>query len=1026
MTSTTTVRMPVADALLAGAPRTLGALAAAATGCGWGVMVERDATADAWTLVVATPSDSRTGRYTWRAGKWATASHGYRETVTWYRSGMESLPGAAVETVVEEVKVPVGDVSAETRAEAEAGVVAARAALDAVKAGQKAEEALAEARKCADAAGGFQHSAETAQEAAEAARTWAEADAEADQAEADAKGAAEAVVECKRAFQRAQRAANECRKYAEAATGALYETEADRAFDRAKDARETARESLDAAEEAAEAAKEAAEAARETADDECMRCGEWLCACREIMCAMLARYGSGAARTVDPEAVRIGELIMSDAEELHAAGQLMLCGEWAEAEEAIERAEEGPAEAEAEAEARRAAVRAAEAAVEPAAPVATCDGRTARQWAEEAEGHAYRAAEAYELTVTAVRHRTNIYDAMPVERLDETEGKRVRAALARVARRSRTAYDLEISARRDWWDGAEITDPARARDCAERARVLADGCESDARTVAEAFAWAEAEAAAAAELQRAEWSLADAEERYEAARRPNAWIGAQGVDRRIGETNALRLVWIARQALAAVNGAPFIAYPTLTDRGTVKGWSVGYCTVSRYAGTAVRIVDTSTDQDRAEMIAEAKNREHAARVLCERMAGELGIMRALMDDARHMDTKVPGARYRQARTALETAEELHDRAARERGTEAADRIAPVADKVRALGATVAEYARDREEWARNQRAAEAARAEAAPVSAPTEAAVEEAPRYRFGRRDAEGRYPVSVDGAPVGHVYRTRRTWCALGLDETRRTDHTSRAEAAARLVGLVDVRAAAEADTARRLRACTVAPEGWRVATWDAVGPGDVVRTPGRCVPVRGGFGDGGPLSPETWGAPVTLTGVERLDNGCVVARGREGDAPGWAGMGVLLSTPAYAEIGLLVPVADVPAAVETAAETAVEEVPAAARPGAAGSVGAPLSRLPRGGRGRGVRAGHSTRQGTARQGARQGTRQAPGRAGRPLQAYGERGPPPVSGRWAGCRRFPENLTRTLQKRQKGRGSARGFVRELDRDAPR
>ncbi|MFD7688725.1 hypothetical protein, partial [Streptomyces sp. NPDC059781] len=931
MTSTS-APMPVADALSAGAPRTLGALAAAATGCGWGVMVERDATADAWTLVVATPSDSRTGRYTWRAGKWATAGRGYRETVAWYRSGMESLPGAAVETAAEEVKVPAGDVSAETLAEAEAGVTAARAALDAVKAGQKAEEALAEARKHADAAGGFQHSAETAQEAAEAARTWAEADAEADQAEADAKGAAEAVAECKRAFQRAQRAANECRKYAEAATGALYETEADRAYDRAKDARETARECLGTAEEAAEAAKEAAEAAREAADDECMKCGEWLCACREIMCAMLARYGSGAARTVDPEAVRIGELIMSDEEELRAAGQLMLCGEWAEAEEAIERAEEGPAEA----EERRAAVRAAEAAVEPAAPVATCDGRTARQWAEEAERHASRAAEAYELTVTAVRHRTNFYESMPVERLDETEGARVRAAFARIDRRSRTAYNLELSARRDWWDGAEITDPVRARDCAERARVLADGCEADARTVAEAFAWAEAEEAAAAELQRAEWSLADAEERYEAARRPNAWIGAQGVDRRIGETNALRLVWIARQALAAVNGAPFIAYPTLTDRGTVKGWSVGYCTVSRYAGTSVRIVDTSADQWRAEAIAEAKNREHAARVLCERMAGELVIMRALMDDARHADTRVPGGRYRQARTALETAEELHDRAARERGTEAADRIAPVADRVRALSATVAEYARDREEWARNQRAAEAARAEAAPVPAAAEAAVEEAeaavpaaaeeaPRYRFGRRDAEGRYPVSVDGAPVGHVYRTRRTWWALGLDERRPTDHTSRAEAAARLVALVDVRAAAEADVTRRMRARTVAPRGWRFTTWDAVESGDVVRTPGRCVPVRGGFGDGGPLSPETWGAPVTLTGVERLDNGCVVARGREGDAPGWGGTGVLLSTPAYAEIGLLVPDAEAEEEVPAAAEAAVEEVPAGARPAAA-----------------------------------------------------------------------------------------------------
>ncbi|WP_281945586.1 hypothetical protein, partial [Streptomyces olivaceus] len=653
--------------------------------------------------------------------------------------------------------------------------------------------------------------------------------------------------------------------------------------------------------------------------------------------------------------------------------------------EAIERAEEGPAEA----EERRAAVRAAEAAVEPAAPVATCDGRTARQWAEEAERHASRAAEAYELTVTAVRHRTNFYESMPVERLDETEGARVRAAFARIDRRSRTAYNLELSARRDWWDGAEITDPVRARDCAERARVLADGCEADARTVAEAFAWAEAEEAAAAELQRAEWSLADAEERYEAARRPNAWIGAQGVDRRIGETNALRLVWIARQALAAVNGAPFIAYPTLTDRGTVKGWSVGYCTVSRYAGTSVRIVDTSADQWRAEAIAEAKNREHAARVLCERMAGELVIMRALMDDARHADTRVPGGRYRQARTALETAEELHDRAARERGTEAADRIAPVADRVRALSATVAEYARDREEWARNQRAAEAASVPAAVEEAEeaVPAAAEEAPRYRFGRRDAEGRYPVSVDGAPVGHVYRTRRTWWALGLDERRPTDHTSRAEAAARLVALVDVRTAAEADVTRRMRARTVAPRGWRFTTWDAVESGDVVRTPGRCVPVRGGFGDGGPLSPETWGAPVTLTGVERLDNGCVVARGREGDAPGWGGTGVLLSTPAYAEIGLLVPDAEAEEAVPAGAEevpAGAEAVPAGARPAAGAPVGAPLSRLPRGGRVGGVRAGHTTRQGATRQGARQGTRQAPGRAGRSLPGRRERGPPP------------------------------------------
>ncbi|MEU6467433.1 hypothetical protein [Streptomyces sp. NPDC046976] len=275
------------------------------------------------------------------------------------------------------------------------------------------------------------------------------------------------------------------------------------------------------------------------------------------------------------------------------------------------------------------------------------------------------------------------------------------------------------------------------------------------------------------------------------------------------------------------------------------------------------------------------------------------------------------------------------------------------------------------------------RADRAAQDAAPEAPVE-GPRYRFGRRDAEGRYPVSVDGAPVGHVYRTRRTWWALGLDETRRTDHSSRAEAAARLVGLVDVRAAVAADTARRMRARTVAPRGWRFTTWDAVESGDVVRTPRRCVPVRGGVGDGGPLSPETWGAPVTLTGVERLDNGCVVARGREGDAPGWSGIGALLSTPAYAEIGVLVPDVEAPTVVPAAPEVPVEVVPAAVRSGAAGRVGAPLSRLPRGGRGAGVRAGHTARQGAARQGARQGARQVSGHVGRPLPEGGERGPLP------------------------------------------
>ncbi|MCY1649259.1 hypothetical protein OVA19_00280 [Streptomyces sp. SL203] len=88
MTSTNALPMPVAEALANGAPRNLGTLAATATARGWGAMVERDG--DAWTLVIATPSDSRTGRYTWVGGKWGKNTHGYRATVAFYESGREA------------------------------------------------------------------------------------------------------------------------------------------------------------------------------------------------------------------------------------------------------------------------------------------------------------------------------------------------------------------------------------------------------------------------------------------------------------------------------------------------------------------------------------------------------------------------------------------------------------------------------------------------------------------------------------------------------------------------------------------------------------------------------------------------------------------------------------------------------------------------------------------------------------------------------------------------------------------------
>ncbi|MER8039352.1 DNA cytosine methyltransferase [Streptomyces hydrogenans] len=542
-------------------------------------MVERDAAADMWTLVVATPSDSRISRYTWRAGKWAVKGRGYRDTVEWYRSAMDASAGLTVKAEAAPVAAPVADASAETLAEAGAGVAAARAVLDAIKGSRKGEAALAEARKHADAAREFQRSAEAAQTEAEAARTQEEAEEAAEQAEADAKSAAAAVKDCKHAFERAKRARTQCRTAAEAAHGARYETEADAAWEAVKGDVETVRETLGEAEEAQEAAEAAAEAAREAADYCCGGCWEWVCACREIMCATLARYGSGAARTVDPEAVRIGELILSGDEERRTAGQLMLMGEWTEAEDTLAKLGEAPAEA---AE-RRAAVRAAEAETEAEREAARPAEREEAQRtaervaaADEAETHAMRAGEAYAITRDLMMYTLSAWAPRPVESLPEVEAAQARALLRLLDRRSRTANSLDFASRWDYADGSRVTDPQRARDCASRARVLADGCEAHARSVAELFAWTEHERReAAAEEERraavrwAEEELAQAEER---AQRQSGYPSAQA--RRIGEGNARRAVQDARCALAELNGRPFVARAEISRAGHDRSWYV--------------------------------------------------------------------------------------------------------------------------------------------------------------------------------------------------------------------------------------------------------------------------------------------------------------------------------------------------------------------------------------------------------------------------------------------------------------------
>ncbi len=349
MTSTNALPMPVAEALANGAPRNLGALAATATARGWGAKVERDG--DAWTLVIASPADSRTGRYTWRAGKWAAAV-GYRVTVGWYRSDPDAMPGTAVVEPVDVAPV-VEEVAPSTNAEA-----AALATLH--DASDKITKAVAEARDAVQEAQGCHAEAETAGEAAEAASTTREAEDWAEEAEDAAGRAPECVKRAKSALRRVQAQ----RRAIQAAARAVEELGLDEGYRRtAVEAEDTARELLGDAEEAAEEAQNWAEAARETAERvcpmcqcfmrrtpcgthpgrECGACAIGQCGCRALMLATLDRAGSTVARTVDAEAVRVGYLLDSDDAARVEAGQLMLAGDWT-AEDMLAEAD-GPAEA---------------------------------------------------------------------------------------------------------------------------------------------------------------------------------------------------------------------------------------------------------------------------------------------------------------------------------------------------------------------------------------------------------------------------------------------------------------------------------------------------------------------------------------------------------------------------------------------------------------------------------------------------------------------------------------------------------
>ncbi|MCX5426131.1 DNA cytosine methyltransferase [Streptomyces sp. NBC_00078] len=603
MTSTNALPMPVAEALANGAPRNLGALAATATARGWGAMVERDG--DAWTLVIATPSDSRTGRYTWVGGKWGKNTHGYRATVAFYQSDASGAPRAEAPVEVPAVEVvpdPVAD--AEERAEAEAAEafrIKATRAHDRVAKGHKRVVAAAER------AGKAWERAEAAQERANAAEAAESERAHVRVAEADALmwSHTPGTAEYRAAFGEfltarfdaeslpAAEAAEEAADHAERARAASAD-EWETADGETRTGAGTALETADHARAEVmieygtfERSTPAGRFDAETACD--IICGH----ARDMSAAV--RHAEAAADAAEAAAVQAEE--WADAAETEAdaeADALFSLGAADRRQVALARAHWGvsdvvaeavteAAETATEAAERRSRVAAAEERTEaqrsaerPAEREAAQRAAECAEAAEAAAEHSGRAAEAYEITRDLMLHTWNIYAARPVELLPPAEGTEARALLRLLDRRSRVAHDVDYAARCDWYDGSPITDPQRSRDCANRARILADGCEAHARRVAELFAWeehakreAEAEAERLASLRMAEEELARAEER---ARNQTGYPSPQA--RRIGEGNARRAVQNARCALAEKNGRPFVALAEISSAGHDQRWYV--------------------------------------------------------------------------------------------------------------------------------------------------------------------------------------------------------------------------------------------------------------------------------------------------------------------------------------------------------------------------------------------------------------------------------------------------------------------
>jgi len=184
-------------------------------------------------------------------------------------------------------------------------------------------------------------------------------------------------------------------------------------------------------------------------------------------------------------------------------------------------------------------------------------------------------------------------------------------------------------------------------------------------------------------------------------------------------------------------------------------------------------------------------------------------------------------------------------------------------------------------------------------------------RYTFGKRQANGRTPVFVDGAtePTGYVWTTghgAEPWATEGSEgypSSYPSMSARRWQAAERVVALVDARKRTAAEAERQREQAARVPDGWRRVSWEEVEREGFAEVRPPCVtpyvdPSHRGV-NAGPRWVETWGAPVKLRTITRLSNGQVSMSGAYVDGGrSWVSGG----DPAWEELGALVSAATPP----------------------------------------------------------------------------------------------------------------------------